>query len=179
MSLIGYLPEFYQSHIETIDLQLAFEVAVSDLQEARDDFMAQLDIETATWGLDLWWEPMYGIQTDIEKPYEYRRSRIISKMRGAGTTTKELVKNVAESFSNGEVEVIEYPGEYRFEVKFVGTLGIPPNMGDLTDAIDEIKPAHLAYTYVIIYRTHGELKVKTHIQLSAYTHETLKGGDIV
>ena len=72
-----------------------------------------------------------------------------------------MIQNVAESFSNGAVDVLEYPAEYRFEIKFTGTLGIPPNLDDLSAALEEIKPAHLAYDYIILYRTWGELEEKT------------------
>ncbi|MCX7614756.1 MAG: YmfQ family protein, partial [Clostridiales bacterium] len=133
---------------------------------------------SATWGLVLW-EKALGIDTDVSKSNEYRRTRIMSKLRGSGTTTADMIKNVAESFSNGIVDVIEHPEQYSFDIKFVGTLGIPPNMDDLTAAVEEIKPAHLAYTFVYIYRTYGGLKPYTHLQLSNYTHSELRNrGDI-
>ena len=150
MTLINLLPELYVASPETVDLQNAFGQEITAAQAARDDFMLQLNTDTATWGLSLW-EALYGIEPDVSKSYEYRRTRIVSKMRGAGTTTAALIQNVAESFSNGNVEIIEVAAEYRFDVKFVGTLGIPPNMDDLTAAIEQIKPAHLAYAYIFIY----------------------------
>ena len=177
MTLINLLPELYAVSPETADLQSAFGQEIAAVQAERDDFMLQLNVDTATWGLSLW-EALYGIAPDAGKSYEYRRTRIVSKMRGAGTTTATLIQNVAESFSNGDVEITELPKQHRFNVQFVGTLGIPPNMDDLTDAIEQIKPAHLAYSYIYIYRTHGQLRGFTHAQLAAYTHETIRGGDI-
>jgi len=177
MGLIDLLPEYYKNSPQVVELQGAFEHWTEALKAARDDLLAQLNVETATWGLSIW-EKALGLETDVNKPYEYRRTRIMSKLRGAGTTTKQMIKNVAESFSNGQVEIIEYNEENRFEVKFVGTIGIPPNMDDLTAAIEEIKPAHLAYTFVYVYRTHGQLSEYTHEQLAAYTYQTLREGDI-
>lgn len=167
--LIDLLPELHSLSSETVDLQNAFAVELTKAQATRDDCFLQLDVNTATWGLGLW-EEAYDITPDVSKSYEYRRTRIISKMRGAGTTTAALIKNVAASFTGGEVEVIETPPEYRFDVKFVGTLGIPPNMDDLTAAIEQVKPAHLAYAYIYIYRTNAQLSNYTHAQLAAYTH---------
>lgn len=176
--LLDLLPELHKQSAQTADLQNAFALALSELQAARDDCALQLDVSTATWGLSLW-EEAYGIVTDVEKSDNFRRSRIISKMRGAGTTTAAMIQSVASSFSNGEVEVIEAPSQYRFDVKFVGTLGLPPNMDDLTAAIERTKPAHLDYAYLIIYRQQGALQPYTHTQLSAYTHETLRGGELI
>ena len=148
-TLLGLLPRLYAASPETADLQNAFALAITEAQAVRDDYALQLDVNTATWGLSLW-EDAYGIMSDAGKSDMYRRTRIISKMRGAGTTTAALIQNVAESFSDGAVEVVEKPEEYRFDVKFVGH-GIPPNMDDLTAAIERIKPAHLAYAYIYTY----------------------------
>lgn len=49
-------------------------------------------------------------------------------------TTVAMIQNVAESFSNGTVAVTEFPSRYRIEIKFVGSIGTPPNMDDLTAA---------------------------------------------
>jgi len=150
--LIELLPDFYANSAETAALQAAFQVWTAALWLSHEDIKLQLDVATATWGLK-YWEASLGLATDVTKTYDYRRTRIYSRLRGVGTSTVTMLQNVAESFSNGSVDIIEYPAEYRFEVKFVGTLGIPPNMDDLTAAIEEIKPAHLAYSYLYTYMT--------------------------
>jgi len=148
--LIDYLTPNYKDSPETVDWQNALQVPIEKLWAARDDYFKQLDPMTATWGLDLW-ERTYGIKTDTTKPYEYRRTRIISKMRGQGTATAEMIRNVAASFADTEVEVIEHPQQYHFEVKFTGRLGTPPNLDDLTATVKEIKPAHLTFGYLYSY----------------------------
>jgi len=175
--LIDMLPECYKGSAQVVALQEAFQHWTDALLAARDDLMVQMNVSTATWGL-VTWEKALGLTTDASKSNDYRRTRIMSKLRGQGTTTKAMIENVAESFSNGDVIIVEYNDESRFEVKFVGTMGIPPNMDDLTAAIEEIKPAHLAYSYVYVYRTHAVLSGYTHAQLAAYTHATLREGDI-
>ncbi len=161
MPLIDLLPPYYRGSEETLDLQNALNNQVLQVQTAKNNVFLQLNVETATWGLDLW-EKALGLETDVSKSYDYRRSRINSKMRAQGTTTVAMIKNVAESFSNGAVDIIEHNSEYRFDVKFTGTIGLPPNMDDLTAAIEEIKPAHLAYTYVFIYITWNNVEKYNH-----------------
>ena len=174
MNLLEYLPDVYGGP-EVRAIQGALDDQVKALWAARDGLFDQLNVETATWGLETW-ERALGLTVDVSKPYDYRRSRIKSKLRGQGTTTVAMIQSVAESFSNGQVDVIEQPGAYHFDVKFTGTIGIPPNMDDLTAAIEEIKPAHLEYDYIIIFRTYGQLRKYTHAQLAQYTHETLRAG---
>lgn len=177
MALIDLLTPNYTESSEVVELQGAFNTQVEAVAAAKEDLFNQLDITKATWGLT-YWEKAYGLKTDLSKPYDHRRTRILSKMRGQGSTTKTMIQNVAESFSNGQVEVIEYGSESRFEIKFTGILGIPPNMEDLTAALEEIKPAHLAYNYVIIYRTHLQLLQYTHSYLNQFTHDQLRGGQL-
>lgn len=173
MSLIDLLPSYYSGCEQVVQLQGTFEEWTDALLAAKTDLFAQMNVLTATWGLTAW-EKALGLETDVSKSNTYRRERIMSKLRGAGTTTTALIKNVAESFSNGEVAIIEHNGESKFDVKFIGTVGRPPNMEDLTAAIEDIKPAHLAYTYIYVYNANQSLKASTHAQLTAYTHYQLR-----
>lgn len=177
MTLTDYLPDFWDKSAEVLAIQRAMEPSVAQAWADRDGLLAQLIVRTATWGLTQW-ETSLGLSTDLGKDVEYRRTRIISKLRGQGTTTVAMIKNVAESFSNGQVDVIEHPAEYRFDIKFVGTIGVPPNMEDMTAAIEDIKPAHLAYDYIIIYRTWLQVRANTWGALRDSTWGAIKGGEI-
>lgn len=173
MSLMEKYPDFWRGSPETVAIIDAFGTESDELRASLADLMAQCNVATATWGLDLW-EKQLGIQIDVTKDPAYRRSRIISKLRGVGTVTVAMIRNVAESFSNGDVEIIEDPGNYHFDVKFVGTMGIPPNMEDLTATLDEIKPAHLTYAYIYTYRTWQAVSAMTWEQAAAYSWQQLK-----
>ena len=93
-----------------------------------------------------------GIPLDMSADIDTRRSRVISKLRGTGTVTKTMMKNVAASFVNGDIEVVEYPSRYCFAVRFTSKDGVPYNIEDIKAMIEEIKPAHLAVEYVFTYR---------------------------
>lgn len=175
--LMAYLPESYDGSPETRTIQEAVQPELEALWEGRDSLLAQLDPNTATWGLD-YWEQALGLATDQSKEMEYRRSRIVSKLRGSGTTTAALIKNVSESFTNGEVDVEEAYGEYTVRIRFVGRIGIPPNLEDLRDALKDIMPAHLAWEFVITYRLNQEIQAYTHGGLAVFQHQTIREGDL-
>lgn len=177
MALIELLTRNYTQSPEVADIQGTFDHIVNMVISNKEDMFRQFNLESATWGLEKW-ERMTGLETDLAKSYEFRRERISAKLRGRGTTTKQMVKDVAMAYSNGEVEVIEDPVNYSFKIKFVGTKGLPPNMADLTLTIEEIKPAHLAFEFEYVYRTHAELFGYTHEELKAYTHAELREGVI-
>lgn len=151
--LMNYLPPHYRNSPLMQDIQKAIAIEIGKVRYSKEDLLNQFYIDTATWGLSSIWENPLGIQTDLNKSYEFRRSVIKAKLRGSGTINISLIKNVAESFSNGQVDVIEDNANYSFTIKFVGTLGIPPNMQDLQKSIEEIKPAHLGYKFEYTYLT--------------------------
>lgn len=159
MQLKDYYPPFLlQSRIFTACLE-SRQPEHDALAAAIPDIINQCFVLTATWGL-AFWEKELAIPTVESKPIAYRRSVILAKLRGAGTTTKAMIENAAAAYSNGEVEVTEYPAQKRFVVKFVGQHGIPPNMADLTNTIEIIKPAHLGYGYEYRYLIWDELDAR-------------------
>ena len=149
-NLLEYLPSFYHNSDVIRSFMESNSIEVDTLKAYVEDLSKNLYVKTATWGLDLFEEEL-GLATDKSISYEERRERILAKKRGNGTTTKTMIKNTAEAFSGGEVEVIENFEDYSFIVKFVGVLGIPKNLTLFKDMIEEIKPAHLNYELAFTY----------------------------
>lgn len=113
-----------------------------------NDLINQMFVDSATWGLDIY-EKDLGIITDATQTYDERRSVIKSKMRGVGTINRALIALIADSYTNGDVEVTFENST--ITVTFTSVYGIPPNVDQCKEAIDEIKPAHLPITYVYKY----------------------------
>lgn len=173
MELMTLLPPTYYGNKTMEELQGILSIDINSLASGIDETIDQCFINTATSILSRY-ETIYGLQVDVNKSDEFRRERIRAKVRGTGTVTKQMIIDTARSYSNGKVEVIEDPANYSFVIKFVGTLGIPANMADLTLTIDEIKPAHLSYTFEYIYNTNIVVRAFTHTQLISYTHQQIR-----
>lgn len=146
---------------------------LDDVYYAVNDVLDQCFVSSATWGLKFW-EAVLGIPADESKEAAYRRDVVLSKIKGSGTVTVSMIDTVAESYSNGEIDIVEHNDASAFEVVFVSTKGTPPNLSDLQNAIEELKPAHLAVTYTFMYNTYRFLEQFTHAQLSAYSHYSLR-----
>lgn len=173
VDLMKYLPNYWH---EIEQMKILQDILGNNLAEViafQQDLFKQMFIETATWGLSRW-EKIFDLPIELEKSYQFRRERIKAKIRGSKTTTKQLIINIASAFANGEVEVVEYPDEYRFVVKFVGVKGVPANMKDLTSSIEEVKPAHLAFTFEYTYNYWNNLKAYTWSALSIHTWDKVK-----
>lgn len=177
MRLLDYLRPALRESPEVQAIQEGFQAAADGLWNAVDDCKAQLDVETATWGLSIWEEAL-GLPVEVERPMAFRRSRIKAKLRGQGTTTVAAIQNVAASFSNGEVEVTEVPKEYRIRVHFVDAIGLPPNLSDLKAAIAEIIPAHLGVGYESTIKTWNDVKHLTWGEAAGQSWEVLRGGTL-
>ena len=156
-NLMKYLPTYYKDSLVMNNLMQTLAKEIALINYKIEDILNQFFIDTATWGLDLW-EKELGINTDIQKSYETRREVIKAKLRGQGTITKNMLKNTARAYTNAESEIIENPQDYSFIIKFIGIKGIPPNMQLLIDTIEEIKPAHLAYSFQYMYTWWDGLK---------------------
>lgn len=172
-NLMKYLPEYYQGVTEMEHLQASAGAQCGELAYAMADSDAQKTLESATWSL-FRWEQMLGLTSDTGKSYATRREMIKAKLRGSGTTTPEMIRRTASAFSGGDVEVVDVPGAYSFEVRFVGTLGIPANMAGLIQILEEIKPAHLDYSFVYSYTWWDSLKQLTWNVAQARTWNELR-----
>jgi hypothetical protein len=161
--MIDMLPVFMR---KSLVYKAVFDAEASQFQISDvsiSDTNLQLSVDTATWALAIY-EKELGILTDISKPLSDRRSVIKSKMRGSGKIDAVLLKIVADSYTNGGVEV-SFNGA--ITITFVAVHGIPPNLDDLKAAIEEIKPAHLRLQYIFTYITFGQLEGKTFGQIEA------------
>lgn len=156
--MFSYLPGYYENSRVMKSDMAAKGAELDELYRALNETLDQFFVRTATWGLDRW-EAELGIPTEPNKPLEQRRALVESKLRGAGQFSGRLVKNVAEAYDGGTVDVTFQPAEWSFTIKFVDTIGIPPNLDDLKAVIEEIKPAHLAveyeFSYLLIKELHG------------------------
>jgi Uncharacterised protein conserved in bacteria (DUF2313) len=154
--MFDYMPREYEYLRESSEIIKAEAVEFETLNNTIADVLAQFFVDTTTWGLS-YWERACGIPVDESKPIDQRRSVIKSKLRGIGTVTVDLIKNVAEAYSYGEVDVTEDYANYTVIVTFVGERGVPANLTDIENALREIIPAHLAINYKFTYLRWSEL----------------------
>jgi hypothetical protein len=152
---LSYLPSLYETSRVMQTILQGQGVELDALRQAIDETLNQFFARTATWGLDLWEEEL-GLTPAPDQPDSERRDRIVSRIRGTGTCTISVVKQVAEAYDQGAVEVTEQPALYQVTVAFVDTRGVPPNIDDLKAAVEAVIPAHLQVAYQFLYTTWTE-----------------------
>lgn len=174
VDLTKYVPPFIYNMSVMKAIYNAQGAELGSLNYYIQDLINQCFIDTATWGLTSW-EEEFGITTNLSLSYEQRREILKAKKRGQGTTTKAMLKNAAEAFSGGEVNIIENIPEYSFIVQFVGIKGIPRNMQAFINMLEDIKPAHLAYSFKYTYTNWNYLEGKN---LIYNTTDAIKWDDL-
>lgn len=157
MLLKDYVP-FFISKIK--DMQEIYKAQGKELNKIKldiKDLCNQCFVSTATWGLD-YWEEFLKIETDTSKAIQERRSNILAKLRGQGTTTKKVIEEIAQAYAD-IVDVIEDNPNYAFYINLESFQGFPFNLNSLYKNIEEIKPAHLAANYRLTSTTKNKFKI--------------------
>ncbi|MBW9170787.1 YmfQ family protein [Clostridium estertheticum] len=112
------------------------------------------------------YEKLLIITPDVNATVENRRSFIEAKWKSNGKCDLLLIQAVCNSWKNGGVSVKFIGG--KIQLKFNGAYGIPADLPSLLAVIENIKPAHLPYSYIFAYllvrdmrkMTVGELRTK-------------------
>lgn len=173
VDLARYAPPFLSEIRELKAIYEAEGYAAGLLEHELLDLLDQCFISTSTWGLTRW-EQVYGVATNMALSYEQRREILMAKLRGQGTTTAQMIKETAETFSGGEIEVIEDNPNNHFTVRFIGIKGIPRNMNAFISMLEDIKPAHLAYSFEYRYTTWSELINRSWSSAVGFTWDSIR-----
>ena len=141
--LAELIPERLRKIPELMAVIGAEEPEAKAAYDAAVDFLAQLNVDTATWGLALW-EFEYGIQTDASKSLDARRTALKAKMRGAATTTAAQIRRIVNAYTgNDSCKVTEYPREYLVGVSYTLDLDKQDRVDACRASLREALPAHL------------------------------------
>lgn len=169
-----YLPQFMWSEFREMNALLKAQgYEIGRIWHELEDYYEQIYVDNATWGLKRW-EAVLGIRASSSQTYEVRRAAIKARLLACAVCTPALLAQLAESTTGVESSVVEEPGNYLFTIYFVGQYGIPPNVGILRDAVELIKPAHLAVQYKYRYVIWNELLNYTWGSLMSYTWDSIR-----
>lgn len=120
------------------------------------------------------WEKWFELSHEPTWALKDRVDRLIYTFNSRGFFTPEFLKEQAMVFTNGEIDIIEDFSNYHFIIKFVNTIGTPPNLENFKEMIKINKPVHLTFDIEFRSRTWGDLKPYAWEILNKYTWEQIK-----
>jgi len=154
--LKAYVPPFVRED----PMMAAFYEAVGPELEAVFDLGVSVPAQAwphlVDWGIARL-EAIYGVPTDPSATLEKRRSALLARMRGAGTSTREQIASIAASYAGGAVLLTEDYGNYKVTIEFTDDRGVPPYLEALQDTLRAAVPAHLLIEYILLWTTWGDL----------------------
>ena len=158
-TLLSYMPPYYKTS-KIIDVFNKVNAIELNLLNTRiEEVFNQFFIVTLDEAIERK-EKEFGIKIDRSLELIERVNRLLPKNRGIGTSTKAMLESVAESFVE-QAELIEDNPHYAFNLNLLSEHGFPYKLDYLYDAIEELKPAHLAARYTIISQTKEKLRLGT------------------
>jgi hypothetical protein len=119
---------------------------VDDLRKWTRELREQAFPQTATWGLR-YLEQRMGLPVNESLPVEERRRRILTKMTTEWPVTPWRMQIIASEAAGLPAEIIQNVAAYTFRVLLddIGGESASLNLVRVQEAIEEAKPAHLAY----------------------------------
>ena len=174
---IDYLPAFMLKNFFYDALLKVMEDEFVDSDVALQNVKNEMDPGKATLTLSDW-ENLLGISVNNDKPAEYRRSVIVSRLRSSGTLTNDRFKEIALSFENGDVEIDKDYANYKMTVRFVSEKGVPPNFDDFKEAVRIVNPSHVEIVYEFSYNTRGYFEQFNRGDLENFTKGDLRTSNI-
>lgn len=157
MKLIDKLPSFEHNPVG-YEIQDSFDKELEILSNVKQETFDQLFVDTATWGLD-YWEKNLCIETNSKLNYKTRRSNIKAKMRGRGTTTKQVLKSICEDYTKREADIKEYAKEFLLVLDIIINDCDYNTVVELDKFVNQIKPCHLYHKFMMNLITENKLYI--------------------
>lgn len=127
--------------------------------EARD-LLDQMTISKATWSLEMY-ETIFDVKYNPSKTIKERQDVIRAKMRGAAPTTLAVLKSVVNAFvANQNADVTLDNPNYTIYAEMPELKRA--NIGALISAVNEVKPAHMAFIVTDLTRGNIEVSAKAY-----------------
>lgn len=172
--MLNYLPNYERKSKPFVEIIKAYDKEFRRLEQDTEIVNRNMFLDTAIERLNIY-ERDLGIESINNLDYRQRREQVISRNRASfEQTTEETIKNVASGYSNGEVEVNSTDTVGLYEIKFIGSRGVPDNLAGLKKALDIVIPAHLGLTYTYTFTPWKDVASLTWLSASDGTWNDLR-----
>ncbi len=142
------IPSFWLNNEQIPEIINAIQPELDKMQNAIEDFWAQLFIDTATWSLS-YWEKEYGLTANANDTIENRRNAVKVKIRGNKTATLPVLQSIVDAYG-GNTQLSDTGHEVH--IKYVEPNGVPDNLSGMLKSLRDATPAHLPFTSERVYQ---------------------------
>lgn len=146
--MIRLIPNHWLDNKQIPEIVNAIQPEIDKIQNAIEDFYAQLFIDTATWSLD-YWERDYGLTQNANDTLENRRNAVKVKMRGNKTATLSVLQSIVDAYG-GNTQLSDTGHEVH--IKYIEPSGVPKDLSGMLTSLREVAPAHIPFSSERVYQ---------------------------
>ena len=173
--ILSYLNKNYRADKFTIDITKALQVKFKILNDIIINLRNNFYFDKLTLNGIEYFEKLLGINPTNSQTQADRRVTIQAKWLSNNHNCIKFIQDICNAWENGRVKADFVNG--KIKLVFIGEYGVPEDLDGLLSAIDEIKPAHIAYflifKYLLIENIH---EVKTIEEMENLTLEMFAFG---
>lgn len=152
--MISTLHKLYRSDAWIQEIFNVTGLSLDEVEAVADEVHSNNFFDTATEEAIIRYEAELRIEPKGSESLDERRSTIRAKWIGSSKVDILLLQEVANSWKNGTIQ-LEFIGG-RIHVKFISPIGVPTALDSLKEALERVKPAHLAMYYTFMYLSWGD-----------------------
>jgi hypothetical protein len=179
-NLLKYTPPYYKKNNVFLNIVAANNKEIDRIDSVMyDNFLQRFTATATAEGLQKY---EYDFALPINptgKSLDERRGMVKGKIKGMQTITPFWLKNIVDTITGGNCEVINNYADYSMSIRFNG---YTKQVNEVVTLIEDIKPAH--YRLIVVLNTHEDLAGEgyapyiagkfTHANLSNHNHAKLR-----
>ena len=155
--MIVRLPDYYRKSKVVKDL---YAVIQKLLDKVAEDISAE-DLRlfiTTTDNFSLHEKDV--VLPEISADNETKRARVIARLQGNNLLTKAELERLILIYDKTGCTITEDFANYTVNILFGDRTGIPYNLEQIREAVEEVKPAHIKVNYEFLRNTWGDVRRK-------------------
>ncbi|MBZ9633200.1 putative phage tail protein [Clostridium sp. FP1] len=148
-NLIQNMHEIFRDDLWLLEIFKSGGIELDTIKSAMVELEKQYNFKTISLEFLPYYERVLGIKTNPLNSIEDRRSYIEAKWKSDSKCDLASIKAVCKSWKGGHVAVDFING--KIQLRFIDVGGVPTDLQGLLELVDDIKPAHLPFSYIFIY----------------------------
>lgn len=174
----NYLPWYEKDDPVYIEILKAYDSELRIIDSYKKLIHRNLFIDTASENLEIW-ERDFGIKNAKALNLRQRREQVMARwVSQFGQLTRGKLKQIIETFSNAECDLVSDYDTCIVTIKFVGKVGLPDNIEGLKDVLNIVLPAHWDYKFEFTFSPWDGLDLKYWKDLEPYEWEKIKSWEV-
>ena len=165
--MLSYVQSYYRESRIYLNQNKAKGEEFNILRTLIDDLVNQFTPQTSTWLLKSW-EEYCGIPVNESDSIEERRARVLSKISLITPMTPKGMETVVYGAVKLQSKIIDNIRPYTMQIVVYANGVNPINLDALEAAVEEAKPAHLAFEVCIEIK--GEITVSADVEKYRFSY---------